>query len=133
MRKFKLANKLTPFMTAMFANSPIRGGVDTGYKTFRGLSWINTDNDRCGYYGKISEEFSFDDYIDCILKTPKIYIQKDNLQFELNGDITFKKKKKNGFHGENATLQDYELHPHLIPKSKFIRPSFYIIHPQHFT
>ena len=26
MRKFKLANKLSPFMTAMFANSPIRGG-----------------------------------------------------------------------------------------------------------
>ena len=44
MRKFKLANKLTPFMTAMFANSPIRGGVDTGYKSFRALSWLNTDN-----------------------------------------------------------------------------------------
>ena len=38
MRKFKLANKLTAFMTAMFANSPIRGGVDTGYKSFRALS-----------------------------------------------------------------------------------------------
>src|SRR5574344_90067 len=113
MRKFKLANKLTPVMTAMFANSPIRGGVDTGYKTFRGLSWINTDNDRCGYYGKISEEFSFDDYIDCILKTPMIYIQRDNLQFELNGDITFDEFMKNGFHGENATLQDYELQANL--------------------
>lgn len=52
MRKFKLANKLSPFMTAMFANSPIRGGVDTGYKSFRALAWLNTDNDRCGFAGK---------------------------------------------------------------------------------
>ncbi len=113
MRKFKLANKLTPFMTAMFANSPIRGGVDTGYKTFRGLSWINTDNDRCGFSGKISEEFSFEDYIDCVMKTPMIFIKRDDLNIELNGDITFEEFMKNGFHGENPTLSDYELQANL--------------------
>lgn len=113
MRKFKLANKLTPFMTAMFANSPIRGGVDTGYKTFRGLSWLNTDNDRCGFSGKISEEFSFEDYIDCVLKTPMIFIQRDDLQFELNGDITFEEYMKSGFNGAHATLEDYELQANL--------------------
>ena len=97
MRKFKLANKLTPFMTAMFANSPIRGGVDTGYKSFRALSWLNTDNDRCGFCGKISEEFSFEEYIDCILKTPMIFIQRENLPFEINGDITFEEFLTNGW------------------------------------
>ena len=113
MRKFKLANKLIPFMTAMFANSPIRGGVDTGYKTFRGLSWINTDNDRCGFCGKISEEFSFDDYIDCVMKTPMIFIQRNNLSIEINGDITFEEFMKNGYLGEYATLEDYELQANL--------------------
>lgn len=113
MRKFKLANKLTPFMTAMFANSPIRGGVDTGYKTFRGLSWINTDNDRCGFCGKISEEFSFEEYIDCVLKTPMIFFQRDNLPIEVNGDITFEEYMKNGFYGEFPTIEDYELQANL--------------------
>lgn len=113
MRKFKLANKLSPFMTAMFANSPIRGGVDTGYKTFRGLSWINTDNDRCGFCGKISEEFSFDDYIDCVLKTPMIFIQRDNNPVEINGDITFEEFMKNGYSGCQATIEDYELQANL--------------------
>lgn len=113
MRKFKLANKLSPFMTAMFANSPIRGGVDTGYKTFRGLSWINTDNDRCGFCGKISEEFSFDDYIDCVLKTPMIFIQRDNNPVEINGDITFEEFMKNGYSGYQATIEDYELQANL--------------------
>ncbi len=113
MRKFKLANKLTPFMTAMFANSPIRGGVDTGYKSFRALSWLNTDNDRCGFSGKISEEFSFDDYIDCVLKTPMIFIQRENMHFEQNGDITFEEYMKNGWEGTTATLEDYELQANL--------------------
>ena len=113
MRKFKLANKLSPFMTAMFANSPIRGGVDTGYKSFRALSWLNTDNDRCGFFGKISEEFSFEDYIDCVLKTPMIFIQRENLNFEVHGDITFEDFMQNGWEGTSPTLSDYELQANL--------------------
>ena len=113
MRKFKLANKLSPFMTAMFANSPIRGSVDTGYKSFRALSWLNTDNDRCGFCGKISEEFSFEDYIDCVLKTPMIFIQREGLAFEINGNITFEEFLKHGWEGTQATLEDYELQANL--------------------
>ena len=113
MRKFKLGNKLSPFITAMFANSPIRGGVDTGYKSFRALSWLNTDNDRCGFAGKISEEFSFEDYIDCVMKTPMIFIQRGNLPFEINGDITFEQYLHNNWMGEEATIEDYELQANL--------------------
>ena len=113
MRKFKLANKLSPFMTAMFANSPIRGSVDTGYKSFRALSWLNTDNDRCGFCGKISEEFSFEEYIDCVLKTPMIFIQRDGMPFEINGNITFEEFLKDGWSGTQATLEDYELQANL--------------------
>lgn len=113
MRKFKLANKLSPFMTAMFANSPIRGSVDTGYKSFRALSWLNTDNDRCGFCGKISEEFSFEDYIDCVLKTPMIFIQREENPIEINGNITFEEFIKNGWEDYHATLEDYELQANL--------------------
>lgn len=113
MRKYKLANKLIPFMTAMFSNSPIRGGVDSGYKSFRALSWLNTDNDRCGFAGKISEEFSFEDYIDCVLKTPMIFIQRNGQPISLNGDITFEEYLKDGYGGIMPTLDDYELQANL--------------------
>ena len=113
MRKFKLANKLSPFMTAMFANSPIRGGVDTGYKSFRALSWLNTDNDRCGFIGKISENFSFDDYIECIMKTPMIFIQRNGQPINIDGDITFEEYIKKGFAGIMPSIDDYELHANL--------------------
>ena len=113
MRKYKLANKLSSFMTAMFSNSPVRGGVDTGYKSFRALSWLNTDNDRCGFAGKISEEFSFDDYIDCVMKTPMIFIQRNGLPVELNGNITFEEFMSKGYDGIYPTLSDYELQANL--------------------
>lgn len=113
MRKFKLANKLSPFMTAIFSNSPVRGGVDTGYKSFRALSWLNTDYDRCGFAGKISEEFSFEDYIDYVMKTPMIFIQRNGQPIDINGDITFEEYMNNGFENHHPTIDDYELHANL--------------------
>ena len=113
MRKYKLANKLSPFMTAMFANSPIRGGVDTGYKSFRALSWLNTDADRCGFAGKISEHFSFEEYIDCIMKTPMIFIQREGQPINLNGDLTFEEFMNSGYCGIKPSIEDYELQANL--------------------
>lgn len=113
MRKFKLANKLIPFMTAMFSNSPVRGSVDTGYKSFRALSWLNTDNDRCGFAGKISEEFSFEDYIDCVMKTPMIFIQRNGQPVNINGDMTFEEYMNKGFEDIYPNISDYELHANL--------------------
>ena len=113
MRKFKIANKLTPFMTAMFANSPIRGGVETGYKTFRALSWLNTDNDRCGFAGNIDEHFSFEDYIDYVLNSPMIFINRENLPVEINGKISFGEFMQKGWEGFEATIDDFRLHANL--------------------
>lgn len=108
-RKFKIANKLSPFMTAMFANSPIRGGVDTGYKSFRALSWLNTDNDRCGFAGMIENINSFEDYADCVLKTPMIFYNRNNEALPLNGKIDF-----NEFMNDyDAEIEDFELHANL--------------------
>lgn len=112
-RKFKIANKLTPFVTAMFANSPIRGGVDTGYKSFRALSWLNTDNDRCGFSYKLHDDYSFDEYIDYIMNTPVIFITRQNLPVNINGKINFKEFMKNGWEGFEPDLDDYLLQANL--------------------
>lgn len=113
MKKFETASKLTPFMTAMFANSPIRGGVYTGYKTFRALSWLNTDNDRCGFAGNLKPDFCIDDYINCVLDSPMIFINRENLPIQLNGRITFREFMQKGFEGFEATIEDFELHANL--------------------
>lgn len=112
-RKFKMANKLTPFLTAMFANSPIRGGAETGYKTFRGLSWLNTDNERCGFACKLDDDFSFEQYINNVMQTPVIFLNKDDQNIEVNGKINFEDYMEKGYEGFQATLDDFKLHANL--------------------
>ena len=113
MKKFETASKLSSFITAMFANSPIRGGVYTGYKSFRALSWLNTDNDRCGFAGNLKKEFSIDDYINSVLDSPMIFITRENLPIQINGRITFRDFMNKGFEGFEAAIEDFELHANL--------------------
>lgn len=116
-RKFRIANIISPFMTAMFANSPIRGGVDTGYKTFRGLSWLNTDNERCEFMSKklfdSKSGYGFADYVDEVMETPMIYISRGEKPVQIAGKINFKQFMTEGFEGHGATLEDFQLHANL--------------------
>lgn len=111
MEKFKIANKLVPFMTAMFANSPIRGGVETGYKSFRALSWLNTDNDRCGFVGQIDNVESFEEYVNYVLETPMIFINRNGDTLPINGKMNFKEFINNPEY--DAEIEDFELHANL--------------------
>lgn len=110
MRKFRLANMLSPFATAMFANSPIRGGVDTGYKTFRALAWLNTDSERCGLNLNLE---SFDDYINKILKTPMIMFQREDDVHAINGTMSLEQFMTHEYMGEIANLDDFKLSANL--------------------
>lgn len=113
MRKFRLANLMMPFVTAMFANSKIRGGVDTGYKSFRALAWLNTDNERCGFATDFKQEMRFKDYVNTLLETPMIFINRGGKCVSLNGRITFKQFMKDGFEGFKPQIEDWKLHSNL--------------------
>lgn len=112
-KKFNLANLMMPFVTAIFANSKIRGGVDTGYKSFRALAWLNTDNERCGFATKFIDGMSFRDYVNKLLDTPMIFINRDNRTVNLNGSMTFKQFMDRGFEGFEACIDDWKLHSNL--------------------
>ena len=113
MRKFRLANLLMPFSTAMFANSKIRGGVDTGYKSFRALAWLNTDNERCGFATDFNKNMCFKDYVGQVLDAPMIFINKEGKNYSINGRLTFKQYMEKGFEGFYPTLEDWKLHSNL--------------------
>jgi glutamate--cysteine ligase len=110
--KLRLGMMLAPVVSAMFANSPIRGGQNTGYKTFRAKSWLYTDNDRCGF---ISEKlfdpyytFTFDDYVDALLDLPMIFVVRDSKTYRMSS--TFREYLATGL----ATLDDWHLHANLF-------------------
>lgn len=114
MAKFFTANIMSPFMTAIYANSSIRGGVDTGYKSFRGLAWLNTDNERCGFATGLRPDLLFDNYINSVLESPMIFIQRGKNLIYINGKITFKQFMKYGYQGYEADIEDYKLQANLF-------------------
>lgn len=116
MKKFALALKLSPIMSAVYANSPIRNGRLTKYKSYRALSWLSTDNDRCGLVSpkifKKNNNFSFQDYAEVLLDVPMIFIERP---LEATGaipvkNLTFRQFLKTGYLGFNPTVEDWDLH-----------------------
>ena len=114
MAKLFTANIMSPFMTAMYANSSIRGGVDTGYKSFRALAWLNTDNERCGFATKLKPDLLFNNYVDAVLTSPMIYIVRNDNIIYINGKITFKQFLEHGYMGYEPDIEDYKLHANLF-------------------
>ena len=114
MAKLFTANIMSPFMTAMYANSSIRGGVDTGYKSFRALAWLNTDNERCGFATKLKPDLLFNNYVDAVLTSPMIYIIRNDNIIYINGKITFKQFLEHGYMGYEPDIEDYKLHANLF-------------------
>ena len=110
--KLRAGLVLSPFVSAMFANSPLRNSEDTGYKSYRAYAWLNTDNNRCGLISEklfdIDYEFSFQDYTEVLLDIPMIFLKKDDRLIDIK--IPFKEYLKHGYHGYKATKQDWELH-----------------------
>ena len=111
-RKLSLATKMSPFISAIYANSPIRDNKLNGYKSFRANSWLNVDNDRCGYISQKlfdkNEHFSFDDYVEVLLDVPMIFIQRGNNCYQTNQ--TFRDFMQNGFGDIKAEISDWETH-----------------------
>jgi len=111
MLKLKVALAISPILTAMFSNSPIRVGKDTGYKSFRASSWLKTDENRCGLISKkiFEEGFGFADYTDYLLDVPMFCIERNDETHKAT-HLTFRKFIKNGLDGYLADSHDWELH-----------------------
>ncbi len=118
MRKFKLSMMLSPFVTAMFANSPIRCGKNTGFKSYRASAWLKTDESRCGFVSKKlfdhNEQFSFADYVNAVFDVPMLFAQRENEIIEIGGKMSFDEYAKYGFENLSATREDYNLHSTLF-------------------
>jgi glutamate--cysteine ligase len=73
-RKFVAGNRLAPFVTAMFANSPFADGRVSGFKSTRARAWLDTDPDRCGIPELAwAEGFGIDDFIEYAINVPMLF------------------------------------------------------------
>lgn len=111
-KKLSLALKMSPIISSIYANSPIRNSKYTGCKSYRANSWLNVDEDRCGYiHQKLFEKntsFSFMDYVEILLDVPMIFVQRGKTCFPTNQ--TFREYMKDGLLGINANIEDWYNH-----------------------
>ncbi|MDG2065278.1 MAG: glutamate-cysteine ligase family protein [SAR324 cluster bacterium] len=77
-RKFVFLNRLSPFLTAIFANSPLIEGSPSGYLSYRSHIWEHTDNSRSGLpEAFLSADFRLEDYVEWALKTGPYHLKRD--------------------------------------------------------
>lgn len=110
-KKLWCALCLSPLCTALFANSPIAGGRDTGMASYRGHIWLNTDPDRAGLLGDVVEEgaFSFARWTEFLLDVPMMFYAVGD-QWEPALGRTFRDYMRAGLRGTMPTLDDWETH-----------------------
>ena len=77
-KKFLVANRLAPVVTAIFANSPFENGKPSGYKSTRYAAWLQTDPSRVGLAPPaIDDDFTPESFVEYVCNTPMIFVQRD--------------------------------------------------------
>jgi len=110
MMKMRVGMGIAPLLTAMFANSPICDGRLNGYLSFRGHIWTDTDAARCGLLPFVFNERSgFTDYVEYALDVPMYFLVRDGRWTDMTA-FTFRRFWTEGYHGERATLADWDAH-----------------------
>lgn len=102
-RKFRVANFLSPLLHLITDNAPIFEGKPYEKNSVRSFIWENTDRDRSSMVeGFLSKFFGYKDYAEYILNTPPIIIMK-------NGDFINTQGKKAKDIIDPSTITDEEL------------------------
>lgn len=83
-RKVRLGIQLGPLTTAMFANSPLAGGKPSGYASWRGHIWTETDPRRSGF-PEAAERFDFERWVDWLLSVPMMFYKRGGIWQAANG------------------------------------------------
>ena len=106
--KVGLGTRLGPLTTAMLANSPIRHGAPSGFVSFRGHVWTQTDPARTGF-PEAAAAFRFERWLDYLLDVPMMF-HKDDRGWRAARGATFRDWMRDGIEGRFPTLADWELH-----------------------
>lgn len=111
MRKLRVGMGLAPIINALFANSPIVDGAASGYLSFRGHVWSDTDRARCGLLPfAFRDDASFADYVEWALDVPLYFLLRDGCYRTDVTGMPFRRFLEHGADGERATMDDWQLH-----------------------
>ncbi|HWZ89366.1 MAG TPA: glutamate-cysteine ligase family protein [Polyangiaceae bacterium] len=120
LRKLVICLKLAPLVNALGANSPFEEGRLSGYKSRRGLVWLNMDPDRSGLIPALlkAPKPSYRDYVEWALDAGMFLIKRHGRVLANTGQ-KFRDFMHDGYQGERATFGDWKLHLNtLFPEAR---------------
>jgi glutamate--cysteine ligase len=111
--KLRVALAIQPAVTALFANSPVVAGRESGWKSFRVAVWEDVDPARSGLLPFAFEPGFEDDpyrrYVEWALDVPMIFLRR-NGEYLDTGGRSFRAFLAEGLGDERPTLLDWEDH-----------------------
>jgi len=111
--KLRVALAVQPAVVALFANSPIVGGREVGWKSYRVAVWNETDPARSGLLGFAFEpgfdEDAYRRYAGWAIDVPMTFVRRGGRYLDPGGR-TFRAFLAGGLDGERATIADWEDH-----------------------
>ena len=111
MQKLRVGMGVAPIVNAIFANSPLVDGDLSGYLSFRGHVWTDTDRARSGLLPfAFRDDARFADYVAWALDVPMYFILRNGRYVTEVLGQPFRRFLSEGWHGEPATLDDWNLH-----------------------
>ena len=74
--KVRAATAVSPVVSAMFANSPLRDGRECGYLDFRYQVWRETDPARCGLLEQMLQpDWGYRRYVEWAVDVPMLFVR----------------------------------------------------------
>ncbi len=108
--KVQMATRVSPLVTALFANSPLKEGRKAGALSFRTLVWREVDPLRCGIRPEFfAPDFGYASYAAWALDVPMIFLRRGTQYFDPRG-LSFRRFLADGLDGQRATPSDWEDH-----------------------
>ncbi|MFK5927333.1 MAG: glutamate-cysteine ligase family protein [Desulfuromusa sp.] len=123
-RKLRVAQWLSPICYALFANSVILEDRPGDCLSLRGKIWSRTDPDRCGLIDQLLKaNAGLNDFVEYALDVPLYFLQRQQHYIDLTQQrFTFRQFLESGWKGEQATLEDWNLHLSTLFPEVRLRP-----------
>lgn len=110
LRKLRVALRMSPVISTMFANSPFVEGAPFGGKSRRMLVWLDVDPDRQGLLPALWREgASLHDYVEWALDVPMFLFKRRGAVIQNTGQ-TFRSFMTDGYAGHRPIASDWAMH-----------------------
>ena len=109
-RKMRTGMAVSPLVSAIYANSFLVDGQDSGFASYRYAVWNEVDPDRCGLLPFVFEpDFGYRRWVEYALDVPMFFVRRSGRYLEAH-HLTFRRYMREGLDGIRATVGDFEDH-----------------------